>query len=67
MPVAVIRADAEGWNPPLHIHDQIVGHVRIGDQERTPRALEELMCRPIDWAPGLPLAAEGEYLTRFAK
>ena len=63
----LIRADAEGWNPVLHIHDQIVGHVRIGDQERTPRALEELMCRPIDWAPGLPLAAEGETLTRFAK
>lgn len=63
----LIRADAEGWNPVLHIHDQIVGHVKIGDPDRTPSALEALMCRPIAWAPGLPLAAEGEYLTRFAK
>lgn len=63
----LIRADAEQWNPVLHIHDQIVGHVRIGDEERTPSALEALMCRENVWAPGLPLAAEGEYLTAFAK
>jgi len=63
----LIRADAEGWNPVLHIHDQIVGHVRIGDEQRTPRALEDLMCRPLEYAPGLPLKAQGEYLTRFAK
>lgn len=63
----LIRADAEGWNPVLHIHDQIVGHVRIGDPDRTPRALEDMMCRPLDYAPGLPLKAQGEYLTAFAK
>ena len=63
----LIRADAEGWNPVLHIHDQIVGHVRIGDTERTPKALEALMCRPLEYAPGLPLKAQGEYLRAFAK
>lgn len=63
----LIRADARGWNPVLHIHDQIVGHVRIGDPDRTPKALEALMCEDLTWAPGIPLAAEGEYLERFAK
>lgn len=63
----LLRADAEGWNPVLHIHDQIVGQVRIGDTERTPRALEALMSRECAWAPGLPLKAQGEYMTAFAK
>lgn len=63
----LIRADAEGWDPVLHIHDQIVCQVKIGDPVRTPKGLEDLMCRPNIWAPGLPLKAQGEYLTAFAK
>lgn len=63
----LIRADAEGWNPVIHIHDQILTQVRIDDEERTPKALEDLMCRPNDFAPGLPLKAQGERIWRFAK
>lgn len=62
----LIDMEYEGWDPVLHIHDQGVSDLPISDP-RTPQDLEALMCRPRDWCPGLPLAAEGEYLDRFAK
>lgn len=63
----IIRAWDEGWKVRLHIHDQLLTSNRIGDPRFTPTMLERLMSEPIDWAPGLPLAAKGEYLLRFAK
>lgn len=62
----LIDMEYEDWRPVLHIHDQGVSDLPRTDP-RTPQDLEALMCRERSWCPGLPLAAEGEYLDRFAK
>lgn len=42
----------------LHVHDELVVEVD-DDSTSRPGNLEAAMSAPIDWAPGLPLAAEG--------
>ncbi|WZX99687.1 DNA polymerase [Bacillus sp. FSL W7-1360] len=40
----------------MHVHDEVVIEA---SEETSLEEIEELMGRPIDWAPGLPLAADG--------
>lgn len=61
----MLRADSEGLTLVGHVHDELIGE-EDGNGPRTPNGrlfalcqLEEYMTIPIDWAPGLPLAAEG--------
>lgn len=63
----IIAAWREGWKVRAHIHDQLLTSNKRGDPRFTPTKLEQLMSRPLSWAPGLPLKAKGEYLERFAK
>lgn len=59
------NAKAKGFDIVLHVHDEIVCEVPLD----SPLKLEDLieaMSRPISWAPGLPLKAEGE-VTPFYK
>lgn len=57
------RADAAGFNIVLHVHDE------IGCTEQTDRLAElnELIRRPISWAPGLLLDADGYTARRYKK
>ena len=58
---ALLRLDAEGYDTVFHVHDEIVAEMPIG----TPwQDMAEVMGRPIDWAPGLLLRADG-YDTKF--
>ena len=55
----ILRADIQGWSLVGHVHDELIAEE---SKEWTPGCrdiLTELMAAPIEWAPGLPLAAEG--------
>lgn len=51
------RLNVAGYNIVMHVHDEVVLDVPIG--EGSLEEVTEIMSQPIDWAPGLPLAAAG--------
>ena len=59
--VAILRLEKAGFNICFHVHDEIVAEAPIGSRWED---MAEIMARPIDWAPGLLLSADG-YDTRF--
>ncbi|GIQ63602.1 DNA polymerase [Paenibacillus cisolokensis] len=54
---SLMRLDSEGYRIVMHVHDEVVLEVPIGTG--SVEHVTEIMSRPIDWAPGLPLAAAG--------
>lgn len=70
----MLRADATGLEIVGHVHDEVITEqFAWNDWDKathcqTPaQLLERLMSDPIDWAPGLPLAAEGSEMEFYAK
>jgi DNA polymerase len=59
---ALVRLDAEGYATVFHVHDEIVAEEPTDG--RTYEDMAEVMGRPIEWAPGLLLRADG-YSTDF--
>ena len=59
--VAMDRLDAAGFAICFHVHDEVVAEAPKGTDWRE---MAEIMGRPIDWAPGLLLRADG-YTTDF--
>lgn len=55
--VSMMRVDAEGFEIDMHVHDELIADVEIG--RGSVEELTEIMGRPIEWAPGLPLSAAG--------
>lgn len=52
----MVRLDEAGYSDiVMHVHDEVV----IEADENSIAEIEEIMGRPIDWAPGLPLEADG--------
>lgn len=63
---AMARIDARGFDIVMHVHDEIVSEVNA---KKAPELLEQMnaaMGEDLDWAPGLPLEADG-YITEFYK
>lgn len=57
---AIENVTAAGLPVVFHIHDEIViDTVPFGTEEEMLHKVTDLMTRPIPWAPGLPLNAEG--------
>ncbi|WP_028560659.1 DNA polymerase [Paenibacillus pinihumi] len=54
---SLLRLDDAGYRIPLHVHDEVVLDVPSGTG--SVEEVTEIMSRPIDWAPGLPLKAAG--------
>ena len=52
------EADRVGFDIRLHVHDEIGANVPYASS-LTVKDLEDAMAKPISWAPGLPLKAEG--------
>ena len=48
----------------LHVHDELVLEA---DEDVVVKDIEELMCIAPEWAPNLPLAAEGHEMQRYSK
>ena len=54
---AMLRLDKHGFKIVMHVHDEVIIEAPEGDD-----CLEEvcrIMGQPLDWAPGLPLPADG--------
>lgn len=64
--VGMTRADIYGYDIALTVHDEIIAETDDSDAY-TPLHLSGLMTQPIDWAPGLPLAAKGFETYRYRK
>ncbi|GAB3013660.1 DNA polymerase [Niabella terrae] len=61
--VAMLRLEKAGYLPVMTIHDEVVCDKQPG---QSVAEMNAIMARPIKWAPGLPLAAEG-YETFYYK
>ena len=59
--VAMDRLDAAGFEICFHVHDEVVAEAPEGSRWED---MAEIMGRPIEWAPGLLLRADG-YDTKF--
>lgn len=59
---SMFALDAEGFDIRAHVHDECIVTEPI--EGRSVEQMAEVMGRPIDWAPGLPLRADG-YETPF--
>ncbi|UUZ96015.1 DNA polymerase [Paenibacillus sp. P25] len=55
--VALMRLDAEGYKIVMHVHDELIIEAPIGFGSVD--HVNEIMGRPIEWAPGLPLTVAG--------
>ena len=62
---ALRSLDADGFEPVLHVHDEIV--LETTDPEAAETALQRVMCTPPAWAAGLPLGIETSIMTRYGK
>lgn len=55
--VSLIRLEQAGYQAVMHIHDEVV--LDVPKEAADLNKVYELMGASIDWAPGLPLAADG--------
>lgn len=53
---SIIRLEDAGYEINFHVHDEVVIDAKYG--QGSADEVAEIMGRPIDWAPGLPLKAE---------
>lgn len=53
----LLRIDSLGYNIVFHVHDEIVCEMPYGTGSL--EEVERVMSEPIEWAPGLPLGADG--------
>ncbi len=64
MAPAMTRLENAGHPVNFTVHDEIVGQT---DPSTDPKTIEDLMCEPMDFYDGLPLAAECEMAQRYRK
>ena len=62
---ALRSLDADGFEPVLHVHDEIV--LETADPVAAEEAMQRAMCTPPAWAAGLPLGIETHTMTRYGK
>lgn len=53
----LLKIDSLGYKIVFHVHDEIVSEMPYG--QGTLQEVEQVMSEPIEWAPGLPLDADG--------
>lgn len=59
---ALVRLEARGYRVVAHVHDEILVEGTTDVDE-----IAKVMCDLPAWAKGLPMAAEGEIMTRYRK
>lgn len=65
---AMVRMDDAGMRIVSHVHDEVVLEVpHVFDMDEVLKQVQQLMTVPLDWAPGLPLAAKGFYSDYYKK
>lgn len=61
---SMLRLDEYGYDIVMHVHDEVIIEAYNYMAEEQLTAVCEIMSRPIDWAPGLLLRADG-YVTPY--
>ena len=65
---ALIRLQAAGYTPVGHVHDEVlVDLAGVDSPELCVEQIKSIMCEPLPWTTGLPIAAEGFYCGRYRK
>ncbi len=64
---ALVLLDERGYQPVMHVHDEVVVEVDADAPEATQREIEDLMCRLPPWAAGLPLVSKAWRGQRYRK
>jgi len=64
---ALVRSEAAGLRPVLHVHDEIVCEVPLGALEDGYHELHEITTTLPDWAAGFPIGAAGFHGKRYRK
>lgn len=64
---ALLRCEAAGLNPILHVHDEIVNLTRLENAKAEAKMLHEILSTPPAWAKGCPIAAETHTSDRLTK
>jgi DNA polymerase len=64
--VSMMKLDSRGFDIVMHVHDESVADLERETAEERLEEMCQIMGEPIEWAEGLPLAADG-YLTEFYK
>lgn len=62
--VTLNRLNVAGYQIIMHIHDEVV--LDVPKEQADLEKVEQIMSQPIDWAPGLPLAADG-FISEYYK
>ncbi len=63
----MLIAEADGFRPVGHVHDEVICEQPVDDEVHTPDRLEQCLTVVPPWAEGLPLAAECKQSERYAK
>lgn len=63
----LLRVYAAGHKIIMHVHDEIVVETPDQDAEKTLSDIIDIMSHPPEWISDIPLAAEGDILTRYQK
>jgi len=62
---AMLRLDKAGYKIAFHVHDEVILDVPIG--EGSVEEVTAIMGKPLDWAPELPLRADGYECSYYMK
>lgn len=65
--VSMVRLDQADYDIDFHVHDEVVAEHSDETPEETLKDITSIMSRPIEWAPGLLLPAEGYFTTYYKK
>ncbi len=63
---SMLRLHAAGFRIVMHVHDEVVIEVPVETAEQDIKTICEIMSKPIEWAPGLLLKADG-YICEYYK
>ena len=63
----IVRLEEDGINLIFHVHDEVVIECDENEAESILERTIEIMSTPPTWIPDIPLAAEGQMLTRYQK
>ncbi len=62
---AMFKVAQAGYDIVMHVHDEIIMDIPVGIGSVA--AVNEIFAEPIDWAPGLPLKADGYECSYYMK
>ena len=56
-----------GWNPVMHVHDELMLEVKTKDVKKAAADVEDVMTTPPDWLEGLPLETDVMITNHYEK